>query len=55
MLGVPGAGATGELPRKAKVVIRTKDRNGDVKGLCEPNPFLNTLTCDIELTDAQLT
>ena len=32
----------GELFRKAKVILRTKDGNGDVAGLCDPNPFLNT-------------
>ena len=34
----------GELLRKAKVIGRTKDGNGDVIGSYDPNPFLNALT-----------
>ena len=37
----------GELLRKAKVIGRTKDGNGDVAGSCEPNAFLNTLTYNV--------
>ena len=36
----------GELPRKEKVISRTKDKNGDVKDLSDLIPFLNTFAHD---------
>ena len=36
------------------VVVRTKDGNGDVAGLHDPNHFLNALTYDVEFLMAKL-
>ena len=44
----------GELLRKAKVVSLTKDGNGDSKGSCDPNPFLNILTRDVEFSYGEI-
>ena len=44
----------GELLRKAKVVGRTKDGNGDVAGSYDHNPFLNALTYDVEFSDGEI-
>ena len=44
----------GELLRKAKVVSRSKDGNGDIKGSYDPNTFLNTLTYDVEFPDGEI-
>ena len=40
--------------RKAKIIGRTKDGNGDVAGSHDPNPFLNTLTYDVEFSDGDI-
>ena len=44
----------GDLPWKAKVFSRTKDRNGDAKGSHDPNAFIKTLTCDVELPHGKI-
>ena len=42
------------MPRKAKVIGQTKDGNGDVAGSYDHNPFLNTLTYDVEFSDGEI-
>ena len=44
----------GEELRKAKIVGRTTDGNGKVTGSYDPNPFLNTLTYDVEFPDGEI-
>ena len=44
----------GRQLRKAKVVGQTTDKNGKVTGSYDTNPFLNTLTCDIEFPDGEI-
>ena len=44
----------GELLRKAKVIGRTKDGNGDIAGSYDPNLFLNALTYDFEFSDCEI-
>ena len=44
----------GEQLRKAKVVGRSTDGNGKVTGSYDPNPFLNTLTYDVEFPDGEI-
>ena len=44
----------GEMLRKAKVVGRTTDGNGNVAGSYDPNPFLNSLTYDVEFPDGEI-
>ena len=36
-----------------KVPGRTKDNNGDVMDSCDPTPFLNTLTYDVDFSDGK--
>ena len=43
-----------ELIKKATVVGRTKDGNGDVTGSYDPNTFLNTFTCDAEFSYSEI-
>ena len=44
----------GEQLRKAKVVGRTTNGNRKVTGSYDPNPFLNTLTYDVEFPDGEI-
>ena len=44
----------GELLRKAKVIGQTKYGNGDVTSFYDFNPFLNTLTNDVEFSDGKI-
>ena len=44
----------GQLLRKVKVIGRTKDGNGDVASSCNPDPFLNALTYDVEFYDGEI-
>ena len=41
----------GEFMLTVKVFSRSKDENGDLKGLHGPNTFLNTLIRDVEFPD----
>ena len=43
-----------EILRKAKVIGRTKDGNGDTTGSCSPNPFINTLNYDVEFSYGEI-
>ena len=43
-----------ELLRKAKVIGQTKDGNGDIADSYDANPFLNTLTYDVEFSDSNI-
>ena len=44
----------GELLCKVKVVSRTKDVKGNSKYSNDLNPFLITLTCDVEFPDGKI-
>ena len=44
----------GELLRKATVIGQTKDGNVDLTVSHDPNPFLNTLTYDVDFSDGEI-
>ena len=37
-----------------KVFSLSKDVNGDITGSCDPNPFFNALTYDVEFPDGEI-
>ena len=44
----------GGLLWKGKVIGRTKYGDSRKIGSCDPNQFLNTLTCDVESSDGKI-
>ena len=44
----------GEELRRAKVISRTKDKDGSIRGTYDDQPNLNSLIYDIEFTDGEL-